>query len=168
MIEFIHNATPDQATFSKAHRLLSKTIDDVRGVYWNVGETAGHIGLHPFEPLNDVRWTLETLGWSYNTEDRRRTARVLLIQSWNALRASFLREFSTLEPPHTITQRRASPNMNRDTIRFRRSLARRGCNQGFGAHRFIETLIEASGVLSRNPRGSAGVTRARKGQSAQA
>ena len=105
LIEYTHNSQPDQAAFSKVHRALSKAIDAVRGVYKNVDETAEQIGLYPFEPLHDMRRVLDGLGFSNVTPDERRTARIRLVRSWNALRWAFLKEFSTPEPPHPITAR---------------------------------------------------------------
>lgn len=105
LIEYTHNPHPDQAAFGKAHRALSRAIDTVRGVYRNVGENERKIGLFPFEPLHDMRRTLEELGWTYVTTERQVKARKSLIKSWNALRCAFLKEFSTPEPPHPVTGR---------------------------------------------------------------
>ena len=45
------------ATFCK----LSETIDNMRSVYQNVGETDDLIGLYPYAPLHDMRRALQTL-----------------------------------------------------------------------------------------------------------
>jgi hypothetical protein len=40
---------------------LSETIDNMRSVYQNVGETGDLIGLYPYAPLHDMRRALQTL-----------------------------------------------------------------------------------------------------------
>ena len=45
------------ATFCR----LSETIDNMRSVYRNVGETDDLIGLYPYAPLHDMRRALQTL-----------------------------------------------------------------------------------------------------------
>ena len=40
---------------------LSETIDNMRSVYQNVGETGDLVGLYPFAPLHDMRRALQTL-----------------------------------------------------------------------------------------------------------
>jgi len=40
---------------------ISETIDTMRIVYRNAGETGGLVGLYPFEPLHDMRRALQTL-----------------------------------------------------------------------------------------------------------
>ena len=45
------------ATFCK----LSETIDNMRSVYRNVGETDNLVGLYPYAPLHDMRRALQTL-----------------------------------------------------------------------------------------------------------
>ncbi|MFX8565712.1 hypothetical protein ABTL91_19115, partial [Acinetobacter baumannii] len=40
---------------------LSETIDNMRSVYRNVGETGDLIGLYPYAPLHDMRRVLQTL-----------------------------------------------------------------------------------------------------------
>ena len=103
LIEYTHNPEPDPAAFNEAHRILSKAIDTVRGVYRNVDETEKEIGYYPFEPLHDMRKILVELGSGETTKEERKAARDRLVQSWNALRWAFLKEFSTPEPPHPIT-----------------------------------------------------------------
>lgn len=40
---------------------LSETIDNMRSVYQNVGETGDLVGLYPYAPLHDMRRALQTL-----------------------------------------------------------------------------------------------------------
>ena len=103
LVGYTHDPEPDRVAFTRAQRTLSRAIDAVRGVYRNVGETEGQVGLYPFEPLHDMRKTLDGLGFHDPDPARREAARARIITSWNALRWAFLREFSTPEPPHPIT-----------------------------------------------------------------
>lgn len=108
LVEYTHNIKTDQSSFRRTHRSLSKAIDLVRGVYKNVGETDKQLGLYPFEPLHDMRRSLDTLGFVDVTHEKQLEARDEIIRSWNALRYVFLKEFSTPEPPHPITERDAA------------------------------------------------------------
>ena len=89
------------ATFCK----LSETIDNMRSVYQNVGETNGLIGLYPYAPLHDMRRALQTL-------DPRKTpspdveahnlVRDAILQSFYALRETFLEELDLEEPDRPL------------------------------------------------------------------
>lgn len=91
-------ANPTVADYLGAFCALSETIDNMRTVYRNVGETDTQIGLYPFAPLHDMRRALQTLDPSKvsgaNADDRR-LVRDAILQSFYALRERFLEE---LEP----------------------------------------------------------------------
>ncbi|MCB1547148.1 MAG: hypothetical protein KDJ41_04825 [Hyphomicrobiaceae bacterium] len=85
------------ATFCK----VSETIDNMRSVYRNVGETSSLIGLYPYAPLHDMRRALQTLDPRKSldvTDDQRRLVRDAILQSFYALRETFLEELD-LEAP---------------------------------------------------------------------
>jgi hypothetical protein len=84
------------ATFCK----LSETIDNMRSVYQNVGETGSLIGLYPFAPLHDMRRSLQTLDPRRGEADadQRNLARDCILQSFYALRETFLEELDLEEP----------------------------------------------------------------------
>ena len=52
---------PTQAQYLETFCRLSETIDNMRTVYRNVGETDALIGLYPYSPLHDMRRALQTL-----------------------------------------------------------------------------------------------------------
>src|SRR5262244_2753152 len=86
---------------------LSETIDNMRSVYQNVGETGDLIGLYPFAPLHDMRRALQTLDprKSINAEtdaEQRNLARDCILQSFYALRETFLEELDLEEPDHPL------------------------------------------------------------------
>jgi hypothetical protein len=91
------------ATFCK----LSETIDNMRSVYQNVGETGDMIGLYPFAPLHDMRRALQTLDprKSINAQvdaEQRNLARDCILQSFYALRETFLEELDLEEPDRPL------------------------------------------------------------------
>jgi hypothetical protein len=99
----LERPTLDQylATFCK----LSETIDNMRSVYQNVGETDSLIGLYPYAPLHDMRRALQTLDprKSPNPDaDARNLARDAILQSFYALRETFLEELDLEEPDHPL------------------------------------------------------------------
>jgi hypothetical protein len=84
---------------------LSETIDNMRSVYQNVGETAELIGLYPYAPLHDMRRALQTLDPRKNpsTDAEARTlARDAILQSFYALRETFLEELDLEAPDHPL------------------------------------------------------------------
>ena len=89
------------ATFCR----LSETIDNMRSVYQNVGETKSLIGLYPYAPLHDMRRALQTLEPRKNPdadEDARNLVRNAILQSFYALRENFLEELDLQEPDHPL------------------------------------------------------------------
>jgi hypothetical protein len=89
------------ATFCK----LSETIDNMRSVYQNVGETEALIGLYPYAPLHDMRRVLQTLDPRKNPNsdaDTRTLARDAILQSFYALRETFLEELDLEAPDHPL------------------------------------------------------------------
>jgi hypothetical protein len=99
----IERPTLDQyvATFCR----LSETIDNMRSVYQNVGETGDLIGLYPYAPLHDMRRALQTLDprKSPNPDtEARNLVRDAILQSFYALRETFLEELDLEEPDHPL------------------------------------------------------------------
>jgi hypothetical protein len=90
------------ATFCK----LSETIDNMRSVYQNVGETDALIGLYPYAPLHDMRRALQTLEPRKNPTppdaEVRALVRDAILQSFYALRETFLEELDQEEPDHPL------------------------------------------------------------------
>src|SRR5262245_51850400 len=84
---------------------LSETIDNMRSVYRNVGETNALVGLYPYAPLHDMRRALQTLDPRKNTNldaDARGLARDAILQSFYALRETFLEELDLEEPDRPL------------------------------------------------------------------
>ena len=85
---------------------LSETIDNMRSVYQNVGETGDLVGLYPYAPLHDMRRALQTLDPRKNPQapdaEMRALVRDAILQSFYALRETFLEELDLEEPDHPL------------------------------------------------------------------
>lgn len=95
---------------------ISETIDNMRIVYCNVGETNKLVGAYPYEPLHDMRRALTSLDPRKSTEitaEERKEAREAILQAFYALREVMLEELDLEEPSRPITKpgaaRRKSP-----------------------------------------------------------
>lgn len=85
---------------------ISETIDNMRIVYRNVGETDSLVGLYPYAPLHDMRRALQSLNpckRSDLTPADRKLARDAILQSFYALRENFLEELDLKEPDNPLT-----------------------------------------------------------------
>jgi hypothetical protein len=104
LLTFMHLPSPDHDQYMRAFTRLSETIDNMRIVYRNVGETRDMIGLYPYAPLHDMRRVLQSLDpktWN-GTPDDRKLARDAMLQSFYALREQFLEELDLEEPDHPL------------------------------------------------------------------
>ena len=100
LLAFMHRTDPTHEEYVAAFTRLSETIDNMRIVYRNVGETRDLIGLYPFAPLHDMRRVLQTLDPRDGkpTAEQRKLARDTMLQSFYALREHFLEELDLEEP----------------------------------------------------------------------
>jgi hypothetical protein len=93
--------TPTLPQYLAAFCEISETLDNMRTVYRNIGETADLVGIYPYAPLHDMRRALQTLDPRKNANpsaEDRKLARDAILQSFYALRESFLEELD-LEAP---------------------------------------------------------------------
>ncbi|MGH1405916.1 MAG: hypothetical protein ACRBBJ_05100 [Rhodomicrobiaceae bacterium] len=87
-----------------AYQHLSQCIDYMRIVYRNVGETDKYIGKYPYEPLHDMRRSIESVDPRKGqvTEDALLVARADIWDAFNALRERFLEELDLETPERPI------------------------------------------------------------------
>ncbi|CCB67851.1 MULTISPECIES: hypothetical protein [unclassified Hyphomicrobium] len=88
-----------------AYYKVSETIDTMRIVYRNAGETEGLVGLYPFAPLHDMRRALQTLDPRVAndiTKEKKALVRDAILQAFYALRETFLEELDLEEPQHPL------------------------------------------------------------------
>lgn len=93
-----YHATDDYlAAFSR----ISETIDTMRIVYKNSGETDALVGLYPYAPLHDMRRVIQTLDPRNPhppSDDAKKLVRDAILQAFYALRESFLEELDLEQP----------------------------------------------------------------------
>jgi hypothetical protein len=98
--------TPSLEHYLETFCKLSETIDNMRSVYQNVGETDDLVGLYPYAPLHDMRRALQTLDPRKNPQatdaETRALVRDAILQSFYALRETFLEELDLEEPDHPL------------------------------------------------------------------
>lgn len=104
LIYYCHLENPSLEDYLKTARQLSETIDNMRIVYANVGETDTLIGYYPYSPLHQMRVVFEALDPRKGapTEQERYAARGEVWAAFNAIREHFLDEFDIEEPSRPI------------------------------------------------------------------
>lgn len=105
VLAFTHFETPTTEQYLGAFNILSETIDNMRTVYRNVGETAELVGLYPYACLHDMRRVLQTLNPTKGdavTEGDRKRVRDAVLQAFYALRERFLEELDLEEPTRPL------------------------------------------------------------------
>ncbi len=105
----MRNAAPKR--YIAAYCEISQTLDNMRIVYRNVGETRTLIGLYPYEPLHDMRRALETIDPRIDrtlADADYTTARDAVLQAFSVLRETFLEELDLQEPAHPLLVAEAS------------------------------------------------------------
>ena len=102
---FCEKPYPTAEDYIDAFCKLSASLDNMRIIYRNVGETDDLIGLYPYTPLHDMRRALMTLD-PRKTKDinpeYRKLVRDAILQSFYALRETFLEELDLEQPGHPL------------------------------------------------------------------
>jgi hypothetical protein len=96
---------PTQKDYVTAFCTISESIDNMRSVYKNVGETGSLVGLYPYEPLHDMRRALQDLEPRKHpnvSEQQRAEARNDILGAWYALREQFLEELDLEAPDNPL------------------------------------------------------------------
>ena len=106
---------------------MSATLDNMRIVYCNVGETNKLIGLYPYTPLHDMRRALETLDPRHGSVSKaqRELAGAAVQRSFTALRETFLEELDLEEPTHGLLVSGARRTKRPGSARYGRSAQNR-------------------------------------------
>lgn len=105
LVAYTQREQPTRDDYMTAFLAISETIDNMRTVYANVGETKEQIGLYPFAPLHDMRRALQALDpakASSLAADDRKLARDAILQSFYAVRECFLEELDLTAPDRPI------------------------------------------------------------------
>ena len=105
LFTFCETPYPSTDDYLAASCRISETIDTMRIVYKNKGETGQLIGLYPFAPLHDMRRALASIDPRKRqnfTPEERALVRDSVLQSFFALRETFLEELDLKEPDHPL------------------------------------------------------------------
>lgn len=108
MLAYAATPTRSDDAYRSAYREISRAIDEMRTAYRNVGEDKNYIGWYPYEPLNDMRKTFESLRED-PSDQRAQRATEEIEAAWAAVRWPFLAEFGAPEPTEPITTIGARP-----------------------------------------------------------
>jgi hypothetical protein len=107
-IQYTHDETPTAKEHAKVMAELGIAIDEVRGVYRNVGEQPGMVGLYPYEPIKEIYRLVHELGYEVNDPVKRKATREQIIAKWQSIRFAFLSEFDRAEPSRPITKQKST------------------------------------------------------------
>lgn len=77
---------------------LSKSIDEMRGVYKNLGESKASLGYYPFESLKIIYELFFSLGFGELDKEKTGEVRKQIEYYWKNFKESFLWEFDRPEP----------------------------------------------------------------------
>ncbi len=102
---FCEKPFPSTDDYLTAFSSISETIDNMRIVYRNVGETDGLVGLYPYAPLHDMRRALQSIDPRKRATidaQERKLVRDAILQSFYALRENFLEELDLDQPAHPL------------------------------------------------------------------
>jgi len=92
-IQYTHLPNPPQSEFAKVQKSLSIAIEELRGVFLNIGQNEGGIGLFPFESIKQIHKIVSSLGFGEAaTVVNAKQARAEIIENWKKLREHFLSE----------------------------------------------------------------------------
>lgn len=138
---------------------ISMTIDSMRIVYCNVGETDRLVGLYPYSPLHDMRRALETLDPRHGpvSPEQRQLVSAAIHRSFSALRETFLEELDLEEPTHgqlvAGARRTKQPGAARSALssqkRQMKRLARRGAATDDPVSQLLSEAYEREQALER-------------------
>ena len=96
-IQYTHLTESTDKQYGETLVLLSKSIDEVRGVYKNLKEKEDGIGLYPFECLKEIHKLVSELGYGKIDTEKANETRRRIRHCWGDLRKSFLSEFDRSE-----------------------------------------------------------------------
>lgn len=102
---FCEKEQPSADDYVAAFCRISETIDNMRIVYKNAGETDALVGLYPYAPLHDMRRALQSIDPRKVpdvTPETRKLVRDAILQSFYALRENFLEELDIEPPVHPL------------------------------------------------------------------
>lgn len=107
-IQYTYDETPTAKEHAKVMADLGIAIDEVRGVYRNVGEKPGQVGMYPYEPIKEIYRLINDLGYGVDDPEKRKHTREQIVARWQSIRFAFLSEFDRAEPSQPITVQKST------------------------------------------------------------
>ncbi len=108
LIAYCEDPDASAKDFIDTSKHISRTIDYMRIVYKNIGETKKYIGRYPYEPLHDMRKALESIDPRRKNDisfQEKQMVKDEIIQLFQALRENFLEEFDLPEPSSPVLEK---------------------------------------------------------------
>jgi hypothetical protein len=102
-VKYTYDPTPTQEEYADVLTAMAIAIDELRGVYKNIGERPDEIGHYPYEPIKEIHNAITELGYGELTDEQRATARKRIQGHWKSIRANFLDEFDRAEPGKVVS-----------------------------------------------------------------
>lgn len=99
-IQYTHNRAPDQIEFSKTMYALATVIDEVRGVFSNIGESEVMIGFFPLDSLKAIYDVTASLGFEKFDSRKFEAARGEIVSLWKKVREAVVRELPRSTPEY--------------------------------------------------------------------
>lgn len=100
-ILYTQNEEPEKKEYFEVLFSLRIAIDEIRGIYRNVGENPGSGGFYPMTPVETIYQKVETLPFGKLTTDdveKRKKIGQAIFEQWKSIRGTFLSEFDRPEP----------------------------------------------------------------------
>lgn len=150
---FCEKQYPTADDYVEAFCTLSASLDNMRIVYRNVGETEELVGLYPYAPLHDMRRALMTLDPRKTRDtspEQRKLVREAILQSFYALRETFLEELDLEEPGHPLlisgAHRLKAPGSTAASVKWQERQRKRQGDSDAAAERANRRSEEARNV----------------------
>ena len=148
LYSFCEKSFPTADDYIAAFCRISETLDNMRIVYSNAGETDDLVGLYPYAPLHDMRRALQTLDPRKNqniTPEHRKLVRDAILQSFYALRENFLEELDLEAPDNPLLissgRRLKKPGATRRAKALQEQQKRRQGKDDIGRRPDIDKLL---------------------------
>lgn len=140
LVGYCEKPYPSTDDYIIAYGRISETIDNMRIVYRNAGETDELVGLYPYAPLHDMRRALSSIDPRKKqnlTAADRKLVNDAILQSFYALRETFLEELDLEEPDHPLL------------IAGGRRLKKPGATSRARAHQDYQRKLQSKGTSPR-------------------
>lgn len=96
--QYTYRKDPSEDEYRRILVHLSRSIDEVRSVYKNLGESKSNIGFYPFESLKLIYKAFQELGYGQLDPNQSKNTREQIDHYWKNFKESFLWEFDRPEP----------------------------------------------------------------------